>query len=229
MKITIKHNGVTVNKEIPVRWDDVKFSEYVALYPDDGNLTKRLTVFTGVEEAVIRRSQIKGLQEIAHVLSFLDKPIPYQVPKTLLGYPLPKNIEFESTGQFEDVKAILETFPRAEKEGDAPPIPSKEDLKKYCDVCAVYCMKNYVDSSIPEKEEFAKKFLDAPVVEVLAVGNFTQLRLIEWNLLTKSNYRLTNLPRRSWMLAMRVWLKRLAFSVRWWRWKRKLASQGMTF
>jgi hypothetical protein len=132
-----------------------------------------------------------------------------KIPDKVLGYKIPKNLELETIGQFEDLKLQAKSI----KDN------SKESLAAYTRMCAIYCVNPYDWS---EAEKLAPYFMDAPCGEVLAVGNFTLMKLMP---LSESGLKRLLKPNsipKKLKLAMIVWINRLAFTVRFYLWKRKL-------
>lgn len=210
MKITIKLNGVKVEREIPISWDEVTFGQFLDLSQAGNDRAKILSVFTGIEAETLRKAQIVNFEVINNIISFVERDeINMTLPKEILGFKMPDNLQLETIGQFEDLK--LESSKIKDQ--------SKESLSVYTKFCAIYATNHYDYS---EAEKLAPQFLNAPCGEVLAIGNFTLMKLIESkdSTLTKALRPPSHLRRLK--LAMIGWLKRLVFTARYYSWKRKL-------
>lgn len=215
MKITITHNGVKIQKNIPVSWDEVSFRTFLDLAKIGRDSSKILSLFTGVDEDIIRAAKIVNLDNVLTALSFLETKLSYAIPEKVNGYDIPKNLEFKSTGQFEDLKQECAKF---------DPQDGFKNMERYPVILATYALKDY---SWEAAEALAPIFLDAPCQEVLAVGNFTLMKLRELNESGKLTYLQAVSPMTRLRLAMRGYLRSLASSARSLLWKRQLRSAGM--
>lgn len=227
MTITAILNGVKVKKQIPSKWSEVTFQHYMDLFGvSTTEINKILSVFTGIEESVLIKAKIINLDMVIQTLSFMrTTTMSYAIPKYILGYPIPKDLNFETTGQFKDVQGIADSFPKV-KPGEDPAPMSKEDQMKYIDIVATYAMKDYCDASHQGREAFAKQFLNAPCEEVLAIGNFTLLKLIGLNLNIKKVLPSKSGRLRTLMLAIKIWRINTAFSLLFWRLRRLAGLKG---
>ncbi len=224
MKFQIIINGKTENRDITINWDGVSFRKCLELREvKNDNVTKILSILLDIDEATIRRSKIVNFAEVESKLSFMSKQMEYIWPSTILGHKVPKLLEFETTGQYEDSKLLLKNFPTKPEE------ITTEHFKSYVDLIAIYIMPNYVDSTEEEKTKFASQFWDAPCSEVLAIGNFTFLKYIGSIVHINPSSHLLSTPIRKFRLVIKVWLKRMAFSVRYFMWSRKLRSIEKNF
>lgn len=211
MKITIELNKVKVTKDIPISWEEVTFRQFLDLAEAGNDRAKILSVFTGIEPNTLRKARITNFDKINTLLGFVERnDISIdRIPQKILGYKIPKNLELETIGQFEDLKLQAKSI----KDN------SKESLSAYTRMCAIYCVSPYDWS---EAERIAPYFMEAPCGEVLAVGNFTLMKLMP---LSKSGLKNLLKPtsiRKKLKLAMIAYINRLAFTIRYYTWKRKL-------
>lgn len=215
MKFIITLNGVKVEKEIPTSWDKVSFRKFLELSKDDTlDELKTLSIFTGIETDTLRKAKIFGLESVLAAISFTRSQILTPLPKTILGYDVPKDLGFETMGQYIDLKDELDKG----KKG-------MELIQQFPLFCAIYTMKEY-DFKLAEKR--AEQFLDAPCTEVMGVGNFILMKLAALRLTTEASYlKAKATRRRRWLLALLIWLKNMAFTVRYYFWKRKLRLTEM--
>jgi len=211
MKITIELNKVKVTREIPVSWDKVTFRQFLELSEAGNDRAKILSVFTGIDPETLRKARITNFDKINALIGFVERNELdlSKVPDKILGYKIPKNLELETIGQFEDLKLQAKSI----KDN------SKESLSAYTRMCAIYSVSPYDWS---EAERIAPYFMDAPCGEVLAVGNFTLMKLMPLSESGLKNLLKPNSTPKKLKLVMTAWIKRLAFTVRYYSWKRKL-------
>lgn len=206
MKFTLTLNGAKVEREIPTGWDQVKFKDFVQL---DGNETKALSIFTGIEEKTLRKANIIGLENLIRTLSFLNSEVPImRFPKKILSYDVPYDLGFESWGQYMDLKENLDKG-----------LKGMELVKQFPLFCAIYTMKDY---DFKEAEKRALEFEEAPCTEVMAVGNFTLMKLIALRNNTQANSLAEGTLLRKYRLALRAWWTNMVFTVRFYILKRRL-------
>ena len=200
-------NGVKVKKDVPVKWEEVKFKDFIQL---DGNMSKALSIFTGIDEPTLRKANITGLEKLITVLSFLSTEVPlFNFPNTLMGeYEVPYDIGFWQWGQYMDLKRELDKR-----------LEGLELLKQYPLLCAIYTMKDY-DFELAEKR--AEHLLNAPCTEVMAVANFMLTKLIALRSSTKKDSLLADTPLKKLRLALKAWWMNTVFTVRFYILKRKL-------
>jgi len=216
MKVTIKLNGVKVEKEIPTGWDQVTFSQFLKLAKCE-NEAQKISLFTGIDEELLQKAKINNLSSIISCLSFLNTPLTLNnIPKTILGYKMPKNIEIEEVGKYEDLKLESAKI----KPDDI------ESVEVYAMFCAIYACDPY---DFKKAEGLKEYFMQAPCEEVMAIGNFTLMKLIGLSSPGLSDSLKPPSPLKNLKLVMSVWLNRLAFTVRYYSWKRKLHLTGKNF
>jgi hypothetical protein len=213
MKITLELNGVKVEKEIPTRWKEVSFKQFLKLLEAGDDMAKILSIFTEIEEETLRKAKFHNLEIIISLLSFLKTDMNLVVPETCLGYKIPKNLEFESVGQFQDLK--LEAMTMKEK-----------DIERYALFCAIYATNPY---DFKEAEKKKEEFLNAPSEEVMAIGNFTLMKLVELTsgLTPKSLHR--NIRTKKFWRGLIVWLRNLDFTLRYYTWKKRHPIGGTNY
>lgn len=214
MKVEITLNRIKVTKDIPLSWKEVTFEQFIKLAEARQDFAAILSVFTDIEPETLRKAQITNLPLIMDALSFIDKqPLDTTIPDSILGYKLPKNLEAETIAQFEDLK--LEAMEVKDK-----------GLSKYTVITAIYLVNPY---DYNQAVELSSELLKAPCQEVVAIGNFTLQRLIDWK-----NYGLKNILKppslmKKLRLAMTAYLARLVFTVRYYLWKNRLRSIAKSY
>lgn len=214
MKFTITLNGVKIEKEIPTSWDGVKFWQFIKLAKEnETSELKALSLFTGIDEQTLRKARITGLESVIAALSFIRSQITYNVPKQILGYDIPKDLGFETFGQYVDLKDELDKGKKGIELLDQFPL-----------FIAIYTMKDY---DFKKAEELAPEFLNAPCTEVMAVGNFILMKLIVSRMTTGIKSLKEGSRLRRWLLALQTWLLNTAFTVRFYFWKKRLRLTEM--
>lgn len=207
MIFEFKLNGVKVKHDIPTGWEQVKFKHFLEL---DGSQTKAVSLFTGIDQDTLRKANITGLDKLVNALAFLETDVPVmKFPKLIQGIKVPYDIGFEQWGQYMDLKDELDKG----KQG-------MELVKQYPLFCAIYTMTE--DYNFAEAEKRAEGFLNAPCTEVMAVGNFTLMKLIALRKGTLNNSLPEGTPMRKFRLALKAWWINMAFTVRFYILKRKL-------
>lgn len=225
MNFKITLNGVTLEKQIPDNWQQVTFMMYLQIMDIPNDEPHRiLAALTGVDEVTLNKAKIVGLDKVLQCLSFMrTSPMDFTVPETILGHKVPKNLQWESTGQFKDCQSIAATIKPVD--GNV----SRADQEKYLQFVAIYTMPNYLDATMEEQEEFAKQFNQAPCEEVLAIGNFTLLKLIALKLNIKKEPASKSGPMKRWRQAFRLWRINTALTLRFYLLRRKLGSARMKY
>ena len=203
MRVTIELNGVKVEKEIPIKWKEVTFSQFLKLSKMK-ETSEILSMFLGIEEETLKKAKIHNLETILSLLSFLKEEMDLQVPDTCMGYKIPKNLELETIGQFEDLKLEAQDL---------------KDFEKYALFCGIYASEPY---DYKKAEELKEVFMNAPCEEVMAIGNFTLLKLVELTSGIKPKSSSRNTPMTKFRRVLTVWVRSLVFMVRFYTWKRKL-------
>lgn len=206
---------------IPTRWEEVTFRQLLAINEANDDWLKIFGVFLDEPAESIGNARVEngGLDELLICLSFLTSTeIPKVLPTTILGYALPKDLGFETIGQYQYIRDdVAQT-------ASMTPI---EQMRRYALYCAVYAQpsENNGEFDYEKAEALAEKFLDAPAMEVLAVGSFTVLKLIGLSkpISDVSRRRITLLKK--WKLDFRAWLVYTVSTARLWLWKRRLESQ----
>lgn len=227
MKIPITLDGQQLERDIPLHYGSVSFELWVKLQVADP--IKRFAAVVDIDDKILRRAQIRNLDEVLHKLGFLDKPMNPYLPKEILGYKVPANLEFIQTGRYEDIQLTLKAATQS-----LPPEPTNSDIWKtyrntYPELCAIAVMPDYIDASMDEQKEFIKQFWQAPCEEVVAIGNFSVLKLSELNASIKPSTLHQSTPLRKLLLAITSWLRSTAFSLRYASWKRKHRINVMSF
>jgi hypothetical protein len=210
MKIDITLNGVKVTKDLPLSWEEVPFRQLLDLagLEEDVDI---LSVFTGIDSETLLKAKINNLGVVLSAIQFVRTKIDYGLPKSILGYKIKDNIEIEEIQRYADLESILKAF------GDDP----KENLKKYPLIVSTYVVEPY---NFRDAENMAASFLDAPALEVLAVANFIRVNISVLSIITPKVLHLADLQKTKSKRGMKVFISRLAFSLFWFLWRRRLPN-----
>lgn len=205
-------NGVKFKKEIPTDWDQVTFRQFLKLQ-DNKDLTA-LSVFTGLDPETLKKAKIKNFDDVIRALSFTNYPPDLlKLPKSILGHPVRQDLGFEPFGRYTDIKDIIE------KEQ-----PNGNIINHYPLMASIYTMGG--EYKFYEAQNNAEQFQEAPCTEVLALGNFLLMRLIG----LKNTNRKTSQNRPTLLKKLRLvfllWRARLAFTLRYYIWKKRHLSTG---
>lgn len=207
-----------INKSIPTRWAEVNFKNYLKLMKCGNDPVKILSVMLDIDEGTLKKAKIKNLEQVIRVLSFVSQePMNLTLPKSIAGYPLPDDLNFEVMAKFADVQTVVGSFKK----------DNVDDLTKFAELCAIVAYPG--EYAYKEAEKLIPKMMEAPCEEVLAVGNFTLAKLLSLRLNTEPPSPPVNTPMRRFKLAWTAWRSNLAFTIRYALWKRKLRTKGMSF
>lgn len=221
LKVTVSLNGVRVKKDVATSWPEVDFETSLLLADVAPNRSKALAILCKIDYEIFSRAEVTNLDSVLSYLTFLDFGVEHKLPKTILGYPLPENLDWVTTGRYEDCLSVIESFPKEEKN------VKTTDIKKFTEICACFCMPDYHDADEKKRQLFADQFLKAPCTEVLAIGNFIAMKLLNMKVNGGKSSRPTLTLARRCRLVLISWLKRWAFTVRYSSWKRKLRITEM--
>lgn len=202
--------------KIPESWEQVTFRQSLGIV-DAKDTADILSVFLGLEAETLRKAKIINLNEALERISFLDTTnMPALLPTKINGYPIPKDLDFQTICRYEDLKRVAQKCIPAKDEK-----VSAKHLENFVSLVGIYAMPNYEDASLKEQEDFSKQFFNSPCGEVMAIGNFTLMKLtvskvkglaIFLNLITQM---------RKLRLVLKSFSARLGFSLRFFIWKKK--------
>lgn len=193
--------------KIPHSWDKVTFAQYLALNEAGNDYIKILSIFLDIDQETLKKAKVENFEAVIASLSFLKKePIFYDQPLTLNGVKLPKDITWESTEQFEDMRLIISTL------DDKQPI---EQIKKFAEICAIYYQAT-VDGEYDSNKakERLTEIYQMSCVEVISMGRFFFFKLVSSLTGTSVNsLKPITLARRKTLVILN-WLKLSAFMER---------------
>lgn len=207
MKIEIQINGTKQEKEIPTKWEEVSFQKFLKLTTCGDDTVKIISLFTDIDEETLKKAKISNLESLITLLGFLKTEMNLTIPDTCQGYKIPKNLEFETIGQYQDLKA------------EALILSQTNSFDQYALFCAIYATNPY---DYKKAEELKSVFMDAPCTEVMAIGNFTLAKLAELTTGIKAKSLLPNIHRKKFLQGLIDWLRSLVFIARYYTWRKKL-------
>lgn len=170
--IKFKLNGKPL--QIPSSWDDVTLSQHLEITKTKTGISGLISIFTGIHEETLKTAKIEGLNEVIEALSFVRKAPNYSGEVTNIGkYKLPLNskgvfdIQFETLGQFEDLRAIM--------------MAMKDDnqFESFAKACAIYLQKVRDGEYNHEKAmSMVPEVYNMPSNQVMTAGSFFFLKLV---------------------------------------------------
>jgi hypothetical protein len=173
--IKFKLNGKPL--KIPSSWDDPTFGQYIKIIQTNASATDVISIFTGIDIKTLKKAKIEGLEMIMQSLSFLKKSPQWEGVCDKIGkYVLPINskgkfdIQFESLGQFEDMRSIMNKVPEDN---------ALELTKSFAQYVAIYLQKIRDGEYDQDKAGIMLDEVYAmPAKEVITVGSFFFLKLL---------------------------------------------------
>lgn len=206
-KVQLTINGKKEERNIPTSWDQVTFEQFLNLESSGDDPIKVLALFTGIDHDLLLKAKIKDFSNIlSEGLKFLSQKPELSIPKTILGYRIPDNLEFEQVQQYVDLKQAI-------KESAA--LTPQEQLKRYCLYIATYaCMSKHGKYDYQISESMQDEFLKAPCTEVMGIGNFTLVKLAGLKINTGVNYRQRVPVMKRLRLVIRAFMLRMGFRLR---------------
>lgn len=201
IEVICELNGVKQKCHIPTSWKEVTFKQFLEL--DGAKESKALSIFTGIEEKTLKKAKIRNLDKVMACLSFLQFNLDIKFDKKFPAF------DYTAFGKYSDIKEIIATT-----END-------KLIYKYPLLYALYECEPYdYDTAAEKVGEYEKK----PCEEVVAMGNFLLLKLIELNVTISKTSLQHHTRLKRWRLVFRAWRSRLAFQVRYFFWKPNLST-----
>ena len=210
MIFNITLNGTKITRDIPESWDKVTFRQCLDLIKCKEDITKIVSVLTGIDEATLKSAQIHNLSALLAAIQFLQRDMTYVMPDKIAGYVLPKDLEGESIAQYSDIQEIVKNFDAED---------NLKNVEKYPLIVATYCVTPY---DFKKAEIIAGELFNAPCTEVMAVGNFTLARLLASKLNIPNPFPLVGTRPSRLRRAMIAFRNRLDFTIRYFSWRRAL-------
>jgi hypothetical protein len=178
--IQFKLNGKKI--QVASCWEDLTFNQYCEIFKIGGDLLKLVSLVSGTDYEILKKAKIEGVEALVAALAFIKKPAVWTNPTLKCGpYTLPVNkngtynIQYESLGQFEDMRALMN---RIRKESV---LKDMQDITP--DIVAIYLQKIRDGEYSPDKAQaMIEEIKTYPAQEVVTLGSFFIVKLS--NLLT---------------------------------------------
>lgn len=209
--IPFKLNGKPL--KIASSWLDPTFVQYVQFLKSKGSTAEAISIFTGVDIEVIKKADFTGLDTVLEALSFLKVPYVFEKATPTVGkYKLPLNskgefnIQFESLGQFEDMRSTMIKT----KDHDAVAL-----VESYAKFVAIYVQKiRDKEYSFDKAMAMVPEVYTMPAHEVITTGGFFFAKLLTLLTGKQKTSRKASTPRKKFKQVTRNSKKSLAITRR---------------
>lgn len=176
IKFKITGKDFKINGSIPQSWYEVTFRQYLKYLQCKDDLLQVVSLLSGVNYEIFNKGKIAGLEDIIRALLFVKKPPEFgDVTPNIGKYKLPINgkkkfdIQFESLGQFEDMRKIMMSVPENDLMAHISAYP------KYCGIYLQVIRDEQYDYN--RAMDMEEEILDMPMHEVMVCGAFFFLKL----------------------------------------------------
>jgi len=170
-------NNISV--QVPSSWDDLSFNQWAQIAKVTTNdRIKVASICLGLCESDMRKARLENVETLYSTLEFINEPCEMITePVKVKEWDIPKDITFQSLGQFEDMR---QTFDKAlaqvikTPEGTIDILQTIPAIAEYFPLwCAIYCQKVRDGEYDYEKASFLSEELkEASCIEVLSAGSF---------------------------------------------------------
>jgi hypothetical protein len=190
--ITYKINGIKY--PFPTRWEDVTYSQYVAMIRAQ-SVVDQLHIFTGIPRETLEKAELKNLEKVMITLSFMSFSPKFEKTRLVGPYFVPEDVTIQSTGQFEDLRALLNKVPKELNSLETAEVMA--DL--YLHACAIYCQKlkdgQYDPNKVPAMKEELKQYSCA---QICGTGGFFLFRPLTLSAPTMNRFRMFTQRLKRW-------------------------------
>lgn len=192
---------------VPYRWEKVSFAQYLELskHSRDNDVIRTISILLNVPYDTVKKAKITNLEYVIRRLSFVNVlPQWIDTPTEINGIAIPKDVTWESTEQFEEMRKAI-VF----KDDDAI-------LESYAKIVAIYYQPVATNSEFDFRKAFdmideIKKF---SCVEVVSVGHFFATKVLaSLQNIPQTFLSLGTLTRKR-KLDLKGLMKRLSFTLR---------------
>lgn len=171
--IKFKINGAS--KDIPTSWNDVTFKQYLEIFNVKDDILQLVSIFSGTDYEILKTAQIIGVEKLLEAISFANEQIkfpdyvdhcgPYRIAANSKGQ---FNIQYESLGQFEDARKIMNGLNGS----------IKLHTEAYGKYVAIYLQKIKDGTYDPQKvEDMENELQNYPAFQVITLGSFFFVKL----------------------------------------------------
>lgn len=164
--IDFKLNGKKLR--IPSSWDEVTTGQYLQLLNLKEDYLQAVSIFSGVDYETFKKAVVIGLDDLIKTLSFIKNgPDLSKISDKVGGYDVPKNVQFETLAQFEDMRAVIQKCNGI-----------MEVTKAYPQIVAIYLQKiRDKEYDYTKSQLMVDEVLTMPAKEVITVGAFFYVKL----------------------------------------------------
>lgn len=207
--ITFKIAGKTTL--IPTTWADVTYSQYVYMIIPR-TFTEYIHLFSGVPLETLNKAQVKNVDKLGLALSFLSWPPNLSERTAMVGpFALPGKPQFESLGQFEDLRNLIKEYPHKERK-DFDYADFEKECEVYLQSCAIYFQKaRDGEYNAAKVKEVADQLRGASAVEVLSNGSFFFAKALNLSTPSTMLYQRVTRAMKKYLQAFPGYQKTLAF------------------
>lgn len=193
--------------KIPHAWHQVSFKQYIRLCKASDDYLSIISIFLDIPIETLRIAKVENFDTFIRSLAFMKKaPEWVDTPYELGGIKLPKDVTWETTGQFEDMRKIIKTI---------DPSNSIGEIEKYGMIAAIYYqpMKDGSEYDSKKAEALVSEIENMSCVEVVSVGRFFFSKLIASLNNMPDNFLIQGTRPKRRRRASRPWLRRLTSTV----------------
>jgi hypothetical protein len=200
-------NGKKV--QIETSWEELSFEKYLKLIEAKDDNAELLSILLDVPAETIRKGKITGLEKVLKGISFMRQSALIDENPTKLGeWILPKDITFESVGQYETMRTKINESIKM------------DDLKKQNEMlahyAAIYCQPLNGEEFDSEKAEWlVPAIMKLPCLEVMSAGNFFQAKCLSIQSGLPMNYLRKNIPMKRNRPVLNALARRSGFTRLW--------------
>lgn len=210
---------------VPYEWRGVTFGQFKRICDNINDEISILSVFMGIEPDILRKAKVENFEALMSRLKFLyNAPIWDEQPKKLGLYDIPKDVTFESTGQFEDMKNVYKLDQAQLEEINKNPALEYQNFAK---IAAIYYqpVRQNTEYNYGAAMELLPELDTLSCVEVVSVGRFFFAKLLSLRSGIPVNFLTANTPQRKKRRGFEGLMRRLT-STRPYRYLRKVISRG---
>lgn len=171
--IKFKINGKPCT--FPTSWAELSMREYCEVLKGNGGPLQLISLRSGLDYEIVKKSTILGLETLVVALQFMNKPPEVPGVVTRVGkYDLPLNskglfnIQMETLGQFEDMREAMKKITDIHSQ-----------MEFYAAAVAIYLQKIRDGEYNPDKAKaMVDEVMEMPSLEVISAGSFFFLKLM---------------------------------------------------
>lgn len=206
--LTVKVNGKT--SSIETRYEELSFGKFLKICRSKGNEVATVAVLLDMPEETIAKAKFNGLEKVINAINFMQHPPVLDEKPTRIGkYILPTAIDFETVEQYQMLRTEINNAAKADNAND-----QTEFLALYA---AIYLQPIATNEpfDMTKAREFSKELFKYPCQEVMSVGSFFMLKLLNTQRDLKKNFRLHPILQKKPKPVLKRLMTRLASMLPW--------------